>query len=214
MARPVSTCICLSLLICHIAKCDGMLESVKESLNGLMNYTAEVLPYLHKGVKMVQQAEQFVDSAIGEDCTYECDKEGYEALPRSGYIKTSNGCGSFDFIFDDSPDSLIHVEKEFIACCNDHDECYDTCNLDKDDCDLKFKRCLYGYCKGKFGKKKKPLQYLDRQKCKLKAKLFYITVVGVGCQAYRVAQKNACRCVKILERPRDSSKSKHEKDEL
>ena len=90
-----------------------------------------------------------------------------------------------------------------------------TCNLDKDDCDLKFKRCLYGYCKGKFGKKKKPLQYLDRQKCKLKAKLFYITVVGVGCQAYRVAQKNACRCVKILERPRDSSKSKHhEKDEL
>ena len=53
-----------------------MLESVKESLNGLMNYTAEVLPYLHKGVKMVQQAEQFVDSAIGEDCTYECDKEG------------------------------------------------------------------------------------------------------------------------------------------
>ena len=133
-----------------------MLESVKESLNGLMNYTAEVLPYLHKGVKMVQQAEQFVDSAIGEDCTYECDKEGihsptlnllsyrfisflidcqsliflilflgYEALPRSGYIKTSNGCGSFDFIFDDSPDSLIHVEKEFIACCNDHDECYE-----------------------------------------------------------------------------------------
>jgi len=125
MPRSVSTCIYLTILIFHIAKCDGMLESVKESLNGLMNYTAEVLPYLHKGVKMVQQAEQFVDSAIGEDCTYECDKEGYEALPRSGYIKTSNGCGSFDFIFDDSPDSLIHVEKEFIACCNDHDECYE-----------------------------------------------------------------------------------------
>ena len=76
MPRSVSTCIYLTILIFHIAKCDGMLESVKESLNGLMNYTAEVLPYLHKGVKMVQQAEQFVDSAIGEDCTYECDKEG------------------------------------------------------------------------------------------------------------------------------------------
>ena len=50
---------------------------------------------------------------------------GYEPLPRNGYKKTSNGCGSFDFIFDDSPDSLIHVEKEFISCCNQHDECYE-----------------------------------------------------------------------------------------
>ena len=91
-----------------------------------------------------------------------------------------------------------------------------TCNLDKDDCDLKFKRCLYGYCKGKFGKKKKPLQYLDRQKCKLKAKLFYVTVVGVGCQAYRDAQKKACKCVKILERQRDTSnrRTDRSKDEL
>jgi len=193
-----------------------VLESVKESLSGLMNYTAEVLPYIHKGVKMVQRAEEFVESAIGEDCSYECAREGYEPIPRSDYIKTSNGCGSFDFIFDDSPESLIHVEKEFISCCNEHDECYDTCNLDKDDCDLKFKRCLYGYCKGKFGKKKKPLQYLDRQKCKLKAKLFYVTVVGVGCQAYRDAQKKACKCVKILERQRDTSnrRADRSKDEL
>ena len=88
-----------------------------------------------------------------------------------------------------------------------------TCNLDKDDCDLKFKRCLYGHCKGKFGKKKKPLQYLDRQKCKLKAKLFYVTVVGVGCQAYRDAQKNACQCVKILEKD-SSKKDQRGKNEL
>ena len=93
--------------------------------------------------------------------------------------------------------TLVHIN----ACCYLN---FSTCNLDKDDCDLSFKRCLYGYCKGKFGKKKKPLQYLDRQKCKLKAKLFYVTVVGVGCQAYRDAQKNACQCVRILER--DSSK--------
>ena len=90
---------------------------------------------------------------------------------------------------------------------------FSTCNLDKDDCDLSFKRCLYGYCKGKFGKKKKPLQYLDRQKCKLKAKLFYVTVVGVGCQAYRDAQKNACQCVRILERE-SSRKNGRGKSEL
>lgn len=31
-------------------------------------------------------------------------------------------------------------------CCNEHDICYDTCNKDKELCDLDFKRCLYNYC--------------------------------------------------------------------
>ena len=50
---------------------------------------------------------------------------GYEPIPKSQYSRSSNGCGTYDFIFDDSPESLIHVEKEFISCCNDHDECYE-----------------------------------------------------------------------------------------
>ena len=78
--------------------------------------------------------------------------------------------------------------------------------MDKDDCDLKFKRCLYGNCK-KFDNKKKYLRYFDSQKCKLKAKVFYIAVVGVGCQSYRDAQKNSCKCVKLLEKPRKDKKS-------
>lgn len=32
------------------------------------------------------------------------------------------------------------------VCCNAHDVCYDTCNSDKELCDLDFKRCLYKYC--------------------------------------------------------------------
>ena len=86
--------------------------------------------------------------------------------------------------------------------------------MDKDDCDLTFKRCLYGFCKQRFDKKH--LQYFDKQKCKLKAKIFYVTVVGVGCQSYRDAQQKACRCVKILERPRhmSSDKSFKNKNEL
>lgn len=32
------------------------------------------------------------------------------------------------------------------TCCDDHDICYDTCNKDKELCDLDFKRCLYSYC--------------------------------------------------------------------
>ena len=49
-------------------------------LNGLKSYAGEILPYIQKGVKMVQQADKFVDNAIGEDCTYECAKEGLVCL--------------------------------------------------------------------------------------------------------------------------------------
>lgn len=31
-------------------------------------------------------------------------------------------------------------------CCDAHDICYDTCNNDKEVCDMDFKRCLYKYC--------------------------------------------------------------------
>ena len=83
-------------------------------------------------------------------------------------MKTSNGCGSLDIIFDDSENSLIHVEKEFrwtivflkpsrirfktivvlnSSCCAVHDECYDTCGEDKDLCDLTFRKCLYKVCR-------------------------------------------------------------------
>ena len=40
-------------------------------------------------------------------------------------------------------------------------------------------------------------KYLDNKKCKLKAKLFYMAVVGVGCQPYKNAQKHACECVRV-----------------
>ena len=63
-----------------IQSCEGVLESVKETLDGLKSYAGEILPYIQKGVKMVQQADKFVDNAIGEDCTYECAKEGLVCL--------------------------------------------------------------------------------------------------------------------------------------
>ena len=80
---------------------------------------------------------------------------------------------------------------KYFQCCDDHDYCYDTCGEDKDECDLKFKKCLYATCK-----EKTKLGYFDTKKCRLKAKLFYITVLGVGCQSYIMAQKAACKCVK------------------
>ena len=39
-------------------------------------------------------------------------------------------------------------------------------------------------------------QILDKKACKIKAKLAYMSVIGVGCQSFRSAQKDACVCVK------------------
>ena len=35
---------------------------------------------------------------------------------------------------------------EMVDCCNEHDLCYDTCGSDKEECDLRFKKCLYNTC--------------------------------------------------------------------
>lgn len=74
-------------------------------------------------------------------------------------------------------------------CCNAHDICYDTCNADKEKCDLEFKRCLYKYCEG----------YLTTgttivNTCKAAAKLLFTGTTTLGCKSYLDAQKEACYC--------------------
>ena len=62
---------------------------------------------------IVKNVEEFIDNTIGEDCQFECNKPGYEPIPKLNHVSTSNGCGSLNMIFDDSEESFIHVEKEF-----------------------------------------------------------------------------------------------------
>ena len=174
-----------------LAVSHGFLEDIKTSLGSAKEYLNNVLPMISDGLKAVKKFEEFVDNTIEEDCYYECPRGQTLAGARSEHVKTSNGCGSLDIIFDDSENSLIHVEAEFSECCNVHDECYDTCGEDEDLCDLSFRKCLYRVCR-----KDEHKRFLDNKKCKLKAKLFYMAVVGVGCQPYKLAQKNACHCVK------------------
>ena len=158
-------------------------------LEELQDIMSNSISYLNKGLSLVKRVEDFIDNSIGEECIYEC-KGGKVLKPKSNHVPTSNGCGSLDFLFDDSEDSFIYVEKDFQNCCNEHDFCYDHCGVDKDECDLKFKKCLYNTCKAK------KHEYLDGKKCRLKAKLFYVTVLGVGCQSFLDAQKESCDCVK------------------
>jgi len=179
---------CLLLLSLCPAPATPFLEDLKLSLGAARQYLDQVLPSLQEGLRAVKKFEEFVDNTIEEDCYYECPG-GARPQPNSRHSQTSNGCGSLDIIFDDTENSLIHVEKEFSDCCGVHDECYDTCGEDKDLCDLSFRKCLYRVCRSE-----EHSRFLDNKKCKLKAKLFYMAVVGVGCQPYKNAQRNACVC--------------------
>ena len=176
------------VLLCYLQSSLGFLDDIKTTLGSAKTYLDNVLPMISDGLKAVKKFEEFVDNTIEEDCFFECPN-GKLAYPNEKHVKTSNGCGSLDIIFDDSENSLIHVEKEFSECCAIHDVCYDTCGEDKDLCDLSFRKCLYKVCR-----KDEHKRFLDNKKCKFKAKLFYMAVVGVGCQPFKSAQKNACIC--------------------
>lgn len=58
------------------------------------------------------------------------------------YVPKSDGCGSLGLKINSEYLPAVEMEK----CCDAHDICYDTCNSDKELCDLDFKRCLYKYC--------------------------------------------------------------------
>jgi len=187
----------------------GSLESMANTVGG---YLRSATPYLKEGLQMAQRAEQWVDSVIAEECLYTCKNNRHVPVAKPGHVASSNGCGSAaSGIFDHTETSLIKVERGFTKCCNRHDLCYDTCNSDKDLCDIEFKKCLYSVCRSDSNK----LSFIDGKTCKLKAKLFFVTVIGVGCQAYLDAQANACVCRSLTEQKQSSySQKNYQKNEL
>lgn len=81
--------------------------------------------------------------------------------------------------------------KEMEECCNSHDICYDTCNSDKELCDLDFKRCLYKYCdtydKGVVGD-------IVTKGCKGAAKMLFTGTMTLGCKSFLDGQQRSCHC--------------------
>ncbi|XP_066934200.1 group XIIA secretory phospholipase A2-like [Clytia hemisphaerica] len=133
-------------------------------------------------------AEIFSTLAGGEGCVFRCPKGSPKRNP--GHKPTSNGCGSYGVKFDTSQ------YPGFEGCCNTHDECYDTCNNEREDCDKQFQECLKDSClfhtvKGGVEKK------LSRKKlkdCEGIADVMYAGTLGLGCGSYLEAQRNACLC--------------------
>jgi secretory phospholipase A2 len=80
---------------------------------------------------------------------------------------------------------------EMASCCDAHDICYDTCNNDKELCDLDFKRCLYRYCDSF---EKTAAGEMLIKGCKAAAKMLFTGTMTLGCKSYLNAQERACYC--------------------
>lgn len=103
------------------------------------------------------------------------------------YEPSADGCGSLG----------LHINKEYLPakemeyCCNAHDICYDTCNNDKELCDLDFKRCLYKYCNTY---DKMIASDLMIKGCKTAAKILFTGTLTLGCKSYLDSQERSCYC--------------------
>lgn len=103
------------------------------------------------------------------------------------YQPVADGCGALGMKI--STEYLPAVEMEY--CCNSHDICYDTCNKDKEICDLDFKRCLYAYCDSH---EKSTAGNIVVTGCKAASKMLFTGTLTLGCLAYLDSQKQSCYC--------------------
>lgn len=103
------------------------------------------------------------------------------------HVPTSDGCGALGM----NIDKQYLPAPEMATCCDAHDICYDTCNSDKELCDLDFKRCLYKYC-DTF--EKGPTGEIIIKGCKAAAKMLFTGTMTLGCKSYLDAQQRACFC--------------------
>lgn len=94
---------------------------------------------------------------------------------------------------------------EMARCCESHDLCYDSCNSDKELCDLDFKRCLYKYC-DTF--EKGPAGEILIKGCKAAAKFLFTGTMTLGCKSYLDAQKRACYCPPVTSNENSNKNSK------
>lgn len=119
-------------------------------------------------------------------CEFKCPPGKIKKINKQ-HTPSTNGCGSQGLQID------VSEFKGVSTCCDEHDLCYDVCNIaDRKEkrrkCDNEFSECIVEKCSiYKTGEK--------RDKC---AELHSVMSAGAnmfGCPAYQEAQKKACLCV-------------------
>mmetsp|Transcript_1034 Transcript_1034/g.2072 ORF Transcript_1034/g.2072 Transcript_1034/m.2072 type:complete len:212 (-) Transcript_1034:192-827(-) len=120
-----------------------------------------------------------IAAAQGGQCPAQpcADQPGKVAVPKNTR-PWSNGCSVPPFI--QMPDF------SFEKCCDNHDSCYMSCGVSKDECEKSFGSCLKKHCKAK---------YPGNEECISTANTYVMGVTAFGCNGYQESQVIGCECV-------------------
>ncbi|XP_018323845.1 group XIIA secretory phospholipase A2 [Agrilus planipennis] len=164
----------------------GILENLRDAVLAAENVFGDVLQNVVTVAKNFKSIHEVFDAAVEENCVFKCPTAGVKPVPNRNHIPKGNGCGSLGLKID----SQYLPVGEMTKCCDQHDICYDTCNKDKELCDLEFRRCLYKYCESY----KPTVGETIVKTCKGAAKTLFTGTMALGCKSYLDAQKEACYC--------------------
>jgi len=120
-------------------------------------------------------------SGGSSDCDFVCPT-GFKKEPNTAHKPRTNGCGT-DFL-------RVSDQFNFTPCCDQHDICYDQCNLPpsfRNTCDKQFLVCMENLCKTNYETKK-------AEECRSTAALYHTATTSFGCSLYKKSQKEACVC--------------------
>ena len=153
-------------------------------------------------VDMLEKITENLPNSDVDGCVYACENN-LTPVRRAGYAPAPNGCGASLGLLKIKLNTTGYdgIEK----CCNTHDICYSTCNQPREDCDDKFKDCMFDYCKTD-PEVKMESEGRSEDICTSAADMIYLGVDTFGCPSYQEAQREACECKKL-------SKKKAKKDE-
>ncbi|XP_059472093.1 group XIIA secretory phospholipase A2 isoform X1 [Neocloeon triangulifer] len=163
----------------------GALNNLRDAVLAAETVFQDVLGNVVTVARRFRDIHSVFDAAVEETCTFKCNNGGL-AVRNKYHTPNSDGCGSLGVTIDEE---YLPV-AEMTECCNQHDICYDTCNVDKEKCDFDFKRCLYKICEAH--------QHMGEpfvKGCKAASKMLFTATMTLGCKSYMDSQTEACYCL-------------------
>uniref|UniRef100_A0A1B6KWP4 Phospholipase A2 domain-containing protein n=1 Tax=Graphocephala atropunctata TaxID=36148 RepID=A0A1B6KWP4_9HEMI len=170
---------------CYCLSNAQILEGLKDAVLNAEGTLGDIFKSLHSVANHFKFTKEVWEDSVEEECTFSCP--GGASPKKNKYYKpSSNGCGVPAMKID----SQILPMSDMTRCCDQHDLCYGTCNRDKDECDLAFKKCLYRLCDDS----KDTTSSSSPLECKTAAKVLYSGTLMFGCKFYKSSQEQACYC--------------------
>lgn len=191
----------------------AFLDNMYDNIKNVQDVLKELSSTLTISLKTIGQTakfiENFIESTIEEECVYECSHKEQKLVKNPDYVPFVNGCGSLGLQLgiDELP------RPEMVECCNEHDRCYDSCGVDKEECDKTFKRCLYSTCDIS-NLNKNYIGSMKHKICQGSAKLLFTATLALGCASFKSAQSKACICKPFYSNTYKYTHSKQRRQEL